>query len=249
MTFRQKHEPSSFNDLIFKDPDVATILHQYATGHRTKHLILFGPKGSGKSSVAQMIIKSCLPDNFGDATTAPINGRTDRKRDNWGVIMNNWNFHLSQGGRGYAQIDEIDRYNDKQLDQLDQFLEHDRLGTLIMTTNHLEELDEWIVDRCAVVEVGRPTADNMVNRAHAILLSEGFKYSIEEVGIMLHGFSGSLRKMIEALENHVFEKSSVPTSPLHQINTSGTSALPDQSLLPGNGAATPAALTVGGKPA
>ncbi len=136
MTFRQNHEPQSFNDLIFQDPAVEQVLRGYADGQRTKHLILHGPKGSGKSCAAQMILKERLPYNFPDITTAPINGRTDRKRKTWGRIWNDWSYQNSL--RGYTHIDEVDRYNEALLDQLDEFIEHDRVGTIIMTTNHLE---------------------------------------------------------------------------------------------------------------
>lgn len=205
MTFLQNHEPQSFNELIFHDTAVEQVLREYADGHRTKHLILHGPKGSGKSCAAQMILKSRLPHNFPDATTLPINGRTDRNRKDWEIIWSNWNAQISNGCRGYTHLDEIDRYNLKQLDMLDEFLEHDRLGTLVMTTNHLENLDEWFTDRCTLVEVLRPTGSDMVGRAHAILQAEGYSYDRQEVGSMLSGFQGSLRKMVEALENYVLK--------------------------------------------
>lgn len=205
MTFRQNHDPQSFNDLIFHDPAVEQVLREYADGHRTKHLILHGPKGSGKSCAAQIILKSRLPHNFPDATTSPINGLTDRNRKDWEIIWSNWNAQISNGCRGYTHLDEIDRYNLKQLDMLDEFLEHDRLGTLVMTTNHLENLDEWITDRCTLLEVLRPTGSDMIDRAHAILQAEGYSYDRQQVGSLLSGFQGSLRKMVEALENFVLK--------------------------------------------
>jgi replication factor C subunit 3/5 len=201
MTFRQNHEPQSFNDLIFQDPAVEQVLRGYADGQRTKHLILHGPKGSGKSCAAQMILKERLPYNFPDITTAPINGRTDRKRKTWGRIWNDWSYQNSL--RGYTHIDEVDRYNEALLDQLDEFIEHDRVGTIIMTTNHLENLDEWFRDRCTPVEVLRPTGSDMINRAHAILQAEGYNYSLQDVQQMLGVFNGSLRTMVEALETYV----------------------------------------------
>jgi replication factor C subunit 3/5 len=203
MTFRQLHAPQSFDELIFHDPDVDRVVRDYADGKRTKHLILHGPKGSGKSSAARMILKSRLSVNFDDMTTEPLNGRTDQKRKTWDIIQNNWNIHIFNSGRGYTHIDEIDRYSTSMLDQLDEYLEHDRLGTLVMTTNHLENLDEWFTDRCATVEVLRPLGSDMVIRAHAILQAEGYSFSQEQVMSMIGDFHGSLRKMLEAIETYV----------------------------------------------
>ena len=240
MTFRQKYQPQSFNDLIFHDPAVEQVLREYATGQRTKHLILHGPKGSGKSCAARMILKSCLPDNFPDITSEPINGRTDRKRKNWDRIWNDWS--VQKSSRGYTHIDEVDRYSADLLDQLDEFLEHDRLGTIIMTTNHLENLDEWITDRCATVEMLRPTGPSMVQRAHAILQAEGYDYSKDQVSSMLAGYTGSLRKMVEALETYVL------AHPPSSINSDAPVAQPSALIATAVQPAKPQKLTVGGKP-
>lgn len=243
MTFRQNHEPKSFNDLIFHDPGVEQVLREYANGQRTKHLILHGPKGSGKSCAAQMILKERLPNNFPDMTTASINGRTDRKRKNWKRLWNDWCFQNSS--RGYTHIDEVDRFSEALLDQLDEFLEHDRIGTIIMTTNHLENLDEWFVDRCATVEVLRPTASDMIDRAHAILQVEGYNYTRQQVGSMLNGFNGSLRKLVEALETYILRNPPSAFSPTSVAQPSIPSAVLTVGTLQ---LAKPQKLTVGGKP-
>ena len=240
MTFRQKHEPQSFDDLIFHDPAVQHVLREYATGQRTKHLILHGPKGSGKSCAAQMILKSRLPHNFPDKTTEPINGRTDRKRKNWDNIWNTWSFQ--NGARGYTHIDEVDKYSENLLDQLDEFLEHDRCGTLIMTTNHLENLDEWFTDRCAIVEMLRPSGSDMVERAHAILQAEGYSYSQSQVNSMFAGYRGSLRKMVEALESYIL--ANPPGSKPAVTAIAQPSTLTAGPIQP----AKQQKLTVGGKP-
>lgn len=243
MTFRQKHEPKSFDDLIFHDPRVEQVLRDYADGKRTKHLILHGPKGSGKSCSAQMILKARLPDNFGDWTTKPINGRTDRSRKDWDLIWRSWNGQ--RGERGYVQIDEVDRYKEHLLDQLDEYLEHDRLGTLIMTTNHIENLDEWFTDRCATVEVLRPTASDMIDRAYAILQAEGYNFSRQQIGSMFGNFAGSLRKMIEALETYVLAH---PPSAVSSGQVAPPAAQPSALISSAIQPPKPQKLTVGGKP-
>jgi DNA polymerase III delta prime subunit len=236
MSFIEKHQPRNFSDLIFHDPNVKQTLTEYANGVRTKHLILHGPKGAGKSCAAQMIMKARLPNNYPDVTTQPFNGRVDSTRKNWEMISTNWSWHNCNSQRGFAHIDEVDRYNQVALEKLDEYLENTARGTIIMTTNHLENLDEWIIDRCKIVEVLRPTAADMAQRAWEILTEEGFSYNLNQVSSMLQGFNGSLRKMIEVLETHTLrnsqtgsQPSSTPTiqpalqPPLHPAPQSGNS--------------------------
>lgn len=49
MKFDKKHRPQALNDVIFADADVKQTLEDYANNQRDKHLLLYGPKGTGKS--------------------------------------------------------------------------------------------------------------------------------------------------------------------------------------------------------
>lgn len=222
MTFKQQHDPKRFTDLVFNDPAVKQILLEYSKGSRVRHLILHGPKGSGKSCAGQMIMKERLPIIFPDMTTTPINGRTDPKRKDWTEIWSNWNWQRTKHNRAYTQIDEVDRYSNQLLDQLDEFLENDRIGTLIMTTNEIHTLDEWITDRCEVVEVLRPVGLDYASRAYDILIAEGYPVTKQMVDAMVAPFAGSWRSMIKELESFVLRNP--PTSQQPHVRSQQGSA-------------------------
>ena len=56
MTFKHKHKPNSLEDIIFADAHVAGIVADTAARLRDNHLILHGPRGSGKSETARLIL-------------------------------------------------------------------------------------------------------------------------------------------------------------------------------------------------
>ena len=55
MSFIKNHEPKSLNELVFHDANVRTLITEYAQGERTKHLLLHGPVGTGKTIASKMI--------------------------------------------------------------------------------------------------------------------------------------------------------------------------------------------------
>lgn len=206
MTFMNTHEPKSLNDLVFHDTRVRQLIHEYAQGQRTKHLLLHGPVGTGKSMALRMIYQHRVGEyGFGNGDDL-LNGRVHRRRKDWAVLDAARNWQLSNGiSRLYAVLDEVDRFGTDLVDQLDEYLENDHGTTLLMTTNNLHELDSWFTSRCRVVEVKRPTAQDFHHRAKAILAADGYPLSDEQITLLLNNFTGDLRTLVEWLEDYALK--------------------------------------------
>jgi hypothetical protein len=84
------------------------------------------------------------------------------------------------------------------------------LGTIIATTNNLHLLDDPFKDRFRKLYIERPTSHNWVQRAHAILASEGVNLTTQQVSILLNGFEGSARSLLEWLEDYALALKSTP---------------------------------------
>lgn len=203
MTFMQTHEPKTVNDLVFNEPQVRQMIIDYAQGAQTKHLLLHGPVGTGKSMAAMMIYRHRVGEYGLGKGDDLLNGRVHRRKKDWSMLATARNWQLSNGfSRLYAVLDEVDRFGEDLVDQLDAYLENDHGATLLMTTNNLHELDSWFTSRCRVVEMKRPTAQDFHFRAKAILAAEGYPLSDAEIRLLLHNFNGDLRTLVEWLEEY-----------------------------------------------
>ena len=60
MKFDQKHLPQALAEVVFASCDAQQTLADYANNQRDKHLLLYGPKGTGKSVSAQLVLKERL---------------------------------------------------------------------------------------------------------------------------------------------------------------------------------------------
>jgi len=212
MTFRNTHQPKSINDLVFKDRNVEQTIRDYGAGKATKHLILHGPVGSGKSSAAKMIVAERCGQPFDELPNITVNGRNEKDRKDWADIQRDWDLQrsMNSSGRAYTIIDEVDECSPKLRGQLDALIETDRKGTVIMTTNNLHDLDDWFCDRCAVIRVELPSISDLERRVQDILRAEDLPCSSEDVQTLLTNFNGSLRQMIDWVEWHV--RQSAPPS-------------------------------------
>ena len=56
--------PTKFDDLIISNEKIFNRLSQYAKGKRRGNILLYGPRGLGKTETAKIISKSKMPDDL-----------------------------------------------------------------------------------------------------------------------------------------------------------------------------------------
>lgn len=222
MSFIERHLPKTTNDLVFRKPNIAKIIDEYAAGSRTKHLLLYGPPGAGKSEAARILVDTLCPDTAGSLANERINPMNFGK-DGFAKVMNQWNMQMMCGApRGFVVIDEVDWFATKMMHELRGFMDDTRVGTIICTTNHLHALDDPIQSRFKKLHVEWPTVEDWLPRAKAITAAEGRNMTDEEMLILLKGFAGSGRDLIDRLELCVL-----------RLPTIGQSAPPRLSVISG----------------
>jgi hypothetical protein len=89
-------------------------------------------------------------------------------------------------------------------ERLRAFLDSTELGTIIATSNNLHLLDDPFKDRFRKLHIVRPTAQDWVQRAQTVMASEGVNLATQQVSMLLNGFEGSARNMMDWLEDYVF---------------------------------------------
>lgn len=202
MSFIKNHEPKSLNELVFHDANVRTLITEYAQGERTKHLLLHGPVGTGKTIASKMIYDQRTNGNGLGKGSDILNGRVHKNFKSWEPLKAAWQIQRMHLSRPFAVLDEVDRFSDSLVEQLDEFLETDAVATLLMTTNNLHELEPWFTSRCKVIEVKRPTVSDLHSRSKSILAKEGYQLTDQQISLLLTGFNGDLRTLVEWLENY-----------------------------------------------
>ena len=132
------------------------ILYRTIKADRLSSIILFGPPGCGKTSLARVISQTTKYKFYKiNAVTAGVN---DIKK----VIEETKNFMLNPIGKSILFIDEIHRFNKLQQDALLPFVEN---GTIILigatTENPYFEVNKALISRSMVIKLGPLTKENI----------------------------------------------------------------------------------------
>ena len=124
------------------------ILYRTIKADRLSSLILFGPPGCGKTSLAKVISETTKYRFY------KINAVTAGVADIKNVISETKNFMLNPTGKAILFIDEIHRFNKLQQDALLPYVEN---GTIILigatTENPYFEVNKALISRSMVVKL------------------------------------------------------------------------------------------------
>lgn len=132
------------------------ILYRTIKADRLSSIILFGPPGCGKTSLARVISETTKYKFYKiNAVTA---GVADIKK----VIEETKNFMLNPTGKSILFIDEIHRFNKLQQDALLPYVEN---GTIILigatTENPYFEVNKALISRSMVIKLEPLTEENI----------------------------------------------------------------------------------------
>ena len=177
------------------------ILYRTIKADRLSSLILFGPPGCGKTSLAKVISEATSYRFYKiNAVTAGI---ADIKK----VVEEARNYMLNPAGKAILFIDEIHRFNKLQQDALLPYVEN---GTIILigatTENPYFEVNKALISRSMVVKLN-PLSENDIFKVlkRAVVQKEGLgEYNVKIEDQTLKKLSsivnGDLRTALNALE-------------------------------------------------
>ena len=132
------------------------ILYRTIKADRLSSIILFGPPGCGKTSLARVISETTKYKFY--KINAVTSGVADIKK----VIEETKNFMLNPTGKSILFIDEIHRFNKLQQDALLPFVEN---GTIILigatTENPYFEVNKALISRSMVIKLNPLTEEDI----------------------------------------------------------------------------------------
>ncbi len=132
------------------------ILYRTIKADRLSSIILFGPPGCGKTSLARVISEATKYKFY--KINAVTSGVADIKK----VVEETKNFMLNPAGKSILFIDEIHRFNKLQQDALLPFVEN---GTVILigatTENPYFEVNKALISRSMVIKLEPLTDENI----------------------------------------------------------------------------------------
>ena len=216
--FAELHCVKQWSQLVFESAQVQRTLTYYAECKVYRHLLLYGPYGSAKSTIARLLVQERdnligVPNGFKVCYVGrDLNSKMAALENAFSMLHTTHNFNL----RPYVIIDEVDQLTPVNQEVLRGLMDTLPFGKMILTTNSLNKIDGGVADRCDKLQINQPNAAQWLPRAKAILAAEGIQVPDIALLAVLEN-TGSARDVMVALEDLVTQAHAQTQTPIANI--------------------------------
>lgn len=205
MKCEHKYAPQALSEVIFSNAATETRINAYASGGLSDSIILWGPNGTGKSTIARLLINEI----------GGVDGQRETKSYEELVNMNDLRGYLMQAssmarlttsGKYFLLLEEFDSET-KKMEKL--WTAMDACGESLMTiitTNNLMKIHQSLRSRLTAIELPALLPASVLNRAQHILKKEGIVLPNSQVQYYLQTMATpqDLRKYMKVLDQIIF---------------------------------------------
>ena len=190
----EKYRPVKLDDYVGNE-HLKEKVSGYIESEDVPHLLLFGRAGTGKTTLAKLIVKSIQCDYM------VINASDENNVD---TVRNKVkNFASSQGFKKYKIIilDEFDYMTPNAQailrNLMETFSKHCRF---ILTCNYVEKIIDPIQSRCQTFQIVPPSKKEVAVQLDKILKSEDIKYDVKDIVPIIDSSYPDIRKVINTCQ-------------------------------------------------
>jgi DNA polymerase III delta prime subunit len=190
----EKHRPSKLEDYVGNE-HLKSKVEGYLESGDIPHLLLYGKAGTGKTTLARLIVNSV------DCDYMIINASDENNVD---TVRNKVKNFASTIGFRHSKIIILDEFdymtpNAQAIlrNLMETFSKHCRF---ILTCNYVEKVIDPIQSRCQTFQIVPPTKKDVAVQISKILQSEGVKFEIKDLVPIIDAGYPDIRKIINTCQ-------------------------------------------------
>ena len=195
--FVEKYRPQDLDNFI-GDSTVRDKVHEYITEGTLQNLLLFGPSGTGKTSLAKLIVKQL------DADHLYINASDERGIDTIRDKIVPFASSIGFNGLKIVILDESDYLTAQAQATLRNVIETFSASCrFIFTCNYLDRIISPLQSRCVAFGIVPPSKKEVGQHVLQICDSEGIDYTKEDLGQIIITHYPDIRKILNTVQGSV----------------------------------------------
>jgi len=190
----EKYRPSNLDTYIGND-QLKSKVKVYLDSGDLPHLLLFGKAGTGKTTLAKLLVNNIECDYL------YINASDENNVDT--VRSKVKNFASTMGFKDYKIIilDECDYITPNAQAALRNLMEtFSKHCRFILTCNFVERIIDPIQSRCQAFQVIPPNKNDVAKHLHNILTQENVDYDREDLAILVNSGYPDIRRVINGAQ-------------------------------------------------
>lgn len=194
----KKYAPATFEEYCFSNKQMRQTLLQILTDNDIPHLLLAGAAGTGKSTLARLLIEYNEIDKADVLTVdASIDNNVDIIRDRIRTFVTTTGF----GDIKIVLLEEADRLSSAAQDTLRELMvRYSDDARFILTANHEHKITDAIKSRVQTYIFASLPAASATKRAVEILTNEGIEFELDDVDRLVNDKLPDMRSVINTMQ-------------------------------------------------
>ena len=198
--FVEKYRPQDLNGFV-GDGTVRTKIQEYLKTGKLQNLLLFGPAGTGKTSLAKLVVGQLGADHL------YINASDERGIDTIRDKIIPFASSIGFNGLKVVILDESDYLTAQAQATLRNVMESFSASCrFILTCNYLDRIISPLQSRCMAFGITPPSKKEVGQHILRICESEGIDYTKENLGQIILTHYPDIRKVLNTLQGSLKNK-------------------------------------------
>jgi DNA polymerase III delta prime subunit len=195
----EKYRPDTVDGYVFVDQAQREQVVAWIRDRSIPHLMLSGPAGTGKTTLAKLLIKQLGVDEY-DVMYA--NGSKEARKVEWVDKLISFCQTMPYGQFKVVLIDEADYMNPNSVQPALRNLMEDYSQTVrfILTCNYPHKIIAPIHSRCQGFHIVKTDHTEFTARAATVLVSEGVEFDLDVLDSYVKATYPDLRKCLNLLQ-------------------------------------------------
>ena len=198
--FVEKYRPQDLNGFV-GDDTIRLKIQEYLKTGKLQNLLLFGPAGTGKTSLAKLIVKQLEADHL------YINASDERGIDTIREKIIPFASSIGFNGLKVVILDESDYLTAQAQATLRNVMESFSASCrFILTCNYLDRIISPLQSRCMAFGIIPPSKKEVGQHILQICDQEGIKYTKEDLGQIILTHYPDIRKILNTVQGSLKNK-------------------------------------------